>query len=144
MTMVINALPEDARPRGPVEFLELTWEERCKPRRKFVAADGTELAISLTRGSTLVDGMTIYNSPERTIVVKSKPERVLTISPKDVMQYCLVAHNLGNWHRSMQVFESKVYTHGDTPLEEWLARHGVEFSYSQFPYNPNLCTHAHD
>lgn len=144
MSVVISTLPVENQPQGPVEFLELTWEERCKPRRKFVTQDGANFALSLERGKTLAEGTTVYNTSERTIIVKAKSESVMAIRPSNILQFCQVAHNLGNWHRSMQVEDESIFTQGDSPLEEWLKRHQIAFGYVEQPYSPNLCSHAHD
>ncbi|HEY9789702.1 MAG TPA: hypothetical protein V6D22_04840 [Candidatus Obscuribacterales bacterium] len=144
MSTVIHNLPETSAPLGPVEYLDLTWEERCKPRRKFVTTSGTELALSLNRGTILKEGMIVYNAPERTVIVRAKSESVFAIKPINSLQFCQVAHNLGNWHRSLQVTDDAVLTHGDDPLAHWLRKYHIEFAVDNRPYEPNLCSHAHD
>jgi hypothetical protein len=73
------------------DYLDLTWEERCKPRHKAVTAGGITVALSLSRGTYLSAGTVLYNAADLTIVVRAKPEPVLVIQPRDLDEQCRVA-----------------------------------------------------
>src|SRR5271154_5737178 len=103
MQLLITELPTDENPEGPVEVLSLTWHDRCKARSRYQTDRGTDVALSLPRGTVLADGMVLHNTRERTIVVKACPQQVLVISPATAQESCRVAHHLGNWHRSVEI-----------------------------------------
>jgi urease accessory protein len=145
MSLILEFFAVDTKPQGPVEVLSLTWEERCKPRQRFFTDKGTEIAFSFPRGTVFRDGDVVYNSPERTIVIQAKEEAVLVIHPEDTNQLCMVAHHLGNWHRSGQLLPNDVlWTQADSPLEEWLRHRNIPYQVDQKPYHPNLRGTAHD
>jgi urease accessory protein len=143
--VLITDMPEEAEPKGPLEYLELTFDDRSKPRKRFVTNQGTEIALALKRGTMLSDEATICNTSQLTVIVKAKPESVLAIYPKDKTQACLVAHHLGNWHRSMQVSaDGSIFALPDTPLNNWLTQNQIKFEPLVRPYQPNVRGSAHD
>ena len=145
MAILINVLPDpQLGALGPVEYLELTWDERCKPHSRFTTSGGTEIAVALQRGSQLKDGLAVYNGVDRTIVIKAKHEPVLLIKPADNTHLCMVAHQLGNWHRSLQVKGDSILTLADGPFADWLSKQSIDFEHTQLPFEPNLRSHSHD
>jgi len=145
MPVIIESLALETKPQGPVEVLSLTWEERCKPRQRFVTDKGTEIACSFPRGTVFKEGDVLYNSPEKTIVIQAQEEAVFVIHPKDTNQLCIVAHHLGNWHRSGQLLLNDILlAQADSPLEEWLKNRNISYQVEQKPYHPNLRGTAHE
>jgi urease accessory protein len=145
MPVIIESLALETKPQGPVEVLALTWEERCKPRQRFVTDKGTEIACSFPRGTVFKEGDVLYNSPEKTIVIQAQEEAVFVIHPKDTNQLCIVAHHLGNWHRSGQLLLNDILlAQADSPLEEWLKNRNISYQVAQKPYHPNLRGTAHE
>ena len=145
MPVIIESLALETKPQGPVEVLSLTWEERCKPRQRFVTDKGTEIACSFPRGTVFKEGDVLYNSPEKTIVIQAQEEAIFVIHPKDTNQLCIVAHHLGNWHRSGQLLLNDILlAQADSPLEEWLKNRNISYQVAQKPYHPNLRGTAHE
>jgi len=145
MPVIIESLALETKPQGPIEVLSLTWEERCKPRQRFVTDKGTEIACSFPRGTVFKEGDVLYNSPEKTIVIQAQEEAVFVIHPKDTNQLCIVAHHLGNWHRSGQLLLNDILlAQADSPLEEWLKNRNISYQVEQKPYHPNLRGTAHE
>ena len=145
MEIVITNLPTKQQPSGPIEYLELSFDERCKSRRRCATLSGTDIVLSLERGTILEDGALIYDSRDRSILVKSKAEQVFLVKPRGAIEFCKLSHNLGNWHRSLQVCEDgSVLCQVDQPLREWLARNGFDFSETALGFNPNCRSHPHD
>jgi urease accessory protein len=143
--ILIESLPEETKPHGHIEYVLLDWDMRRKARQKCVTDHGTEVAIALPRGLQLIDGTVIYNSPERTIVIKANSENVIKLRPKDLAQACRVAHHAGNWHRCLQVTESgELVLEEDAPIKHWLEQNQIVFAVAQLPFQPNLRSDAHD
>ncbi len=145
MTLLIESLSAERSTLGPTEFVELTWQERSKPHRRTRTTAGTEVALALPRGTVLIDGAVLYNTSERTIAVKAKPEPVMAIYPANQLELARIAHHLGNWHRSAQLeADGSILTEPDSPLAEWLDRQAIRHQEETRPYHPNLRGSAHD
>jgi urease accessory protein len=143
--IVIERLPEMQTPIGPVETLTLTWEQRCRAHRKCVTEGGTKVALVLPRGTVLSDGVLLHNNSDKTIQVKAQSEDVLVVSPRDPMEMCVIAHHLGNWHRSLQLNDDgTIVVEYDSPLVKWLEMKKISCQKAQLSYHPNLKGAAHD
>jgi len=142
--LVLNTLLVKQEPKGSIETIELTWDQRSKPRGKYKTDQGTEIVLSLPRGTILHDGDTLFNSETKTINVRAKAETVLVVRPQDISQACRIAHQLGNWHRAVQIDEDDcIITEPDSPLKKWLDDNGIKYSEEQRSYSPNLRTAPH-
>lgn len=145
MTLLIKEIPDSSKVRTPTEHVAMTWDERRQPRRKYITDSGTEIALALPRGTTLSDGMILYADKKTIIAVKSVPEPVIVIHPIDQTQACIAAHNLGNWHRSLQVTaHGELLAEDDGPLGERLHKIGIPFSRDQRVFQPTVAVSAHD
>jgi len=143
--ILIETLPEDTQPLGHIEYVLLDWDMRRKARQKCTTDHGTEVAIALPRGHQLTDGAVIYNSSERTIIVKANSQKVIKLRPENLAQACKVAHHAGNWHRSIQVTESgELVLEEDAPLTNWLQQNKIDFALVEVPFQPNLRGDSHD
>lgn len=147
MAILIETLPPQTKPKGRVEHVSLPFHDRTKARIKTTTDAGTEIALALPRGTTLADGMLLYNSAERSIVMKAEPEEVLAVMPANQLDACTIAHHIGNWHRGLQVCESgEILIEFDTPIEEWLHQRNFKYKKVTRAYHPNLRTgtsHSH-
>jgi urease accessory protein len=143
--IVIENLAPVQIPIGPVETLTLTWEQRCRARRKCTTDEGTKVALVLPRGTVLSDGVLLHNQSDKTIQVKAQAEDVLVVSPSDAMQMCVIAHHLGNWHRSLQLNDDgTIVVEYDSPLAKWLEQKKISCQKAHLSYHPNLKGAAHD
>jgi urease accessory protein len=145
MPLLINELPGNTGKQAANEFVQMTWDERRQPRRKYVTDKGREVQLALPRGTILSDGMIIYAVEASVIAVKGAPEPVLVIRPIDHLQTCIAAHNLGNWHRSMQVTaDGELVAEEDGPLRERLQKINIPFASETRVFQPTLAVSAHD
>jgi urease accessory protein len=143
--LLIEDLPTQEEPLGPVETVSLSWEQRSRPRRKFVTSTGQELALALPRGTVLSAGMLILNTIERAIKVIAEPEDVMVLRPANQKEMCLIAHHLGNWHRSLQLNDDgTLLVEQDSPLCTWLNHQNIGYEPTRLPYHPNLQGAGHD
>lgn len=139
MALLIESLAEKGEPAGRIEFVELSWNERSRPRMRCKTDQGRELALALPRGTVLCDLDILSNTKEATILVKAKAEPIIVIEPANQREICAVAHQLGNWHRALQFENSKrILTESDEPLQEWLRAAKIKYSHENCPYHPNM------
>ncbi|MCA9802472.1 MAG: hypothetical protein KC777_10930 [Cyanobacteria bacterium HKST-UBA02] len=157
MTIIVEALPDQEEgaekgankgaEKGPseVDHVELNYHDRCRPRQRVSTTGGRELALALPRGTVLADGVVLHRDQGLVVSVIAKPEKVVRIQPDGHRQLCLVAHHLGNWHRSLETLEDgSVLAELDGPLEDWLKRQGIGYSIEERAYQPNLKGDSHD
>jgi urease accessory protein len=144
MTILIENLPEQRSASGPVEYVTLPWHDRCKPRMRCMTEQGTELALALPRGTVISDGMLLYDSPQRSVCARALEENLVVIPKPQPRIACVVAHHLGNWHRSLQVLDDgSIATEEDGPFIEWLDRAGIAYECRRMPYHPDCRGDAH-
>jgi urease accessory protein len=143
--LLIEDLPTEERPLGPIETVALTFDQRSRPRRRCVTNTGREIALALPRGTMLIAGMLIFNSSDKSIKIVAEPEDVLVLKPADQKQMCLIAHHLGNWHRSLQLNnDGTLLVELDSPLLKWLQYQNINHEKMRLPYHPNMKGAAHD
>jgi urease accessory protein len=143
--ILIEELPTEKEALGPIETVSLTWDQRSRPRRKCITSSGTELALAFPRGTQLSADMLIFNTSGRTIKVIAEPEQVLILKPRDQTEMCLIAHHLGNWHRSLQLNSNgTLLVEPDSPLLKWLGHQNISHEEARLPYHPNMKGVAHD
>ena len=105
---------------------------------------GTELALALPRGTVISDGTLLYDSPERTVCARACDEDLVVIPAASPRTACIVAHHLGNWHRSLQVLDDgSITTEEDGPFVEWLERVGIAYERRKMAYHPDCRGDAH-
>ncbi len=145
MPLQIKELPTNAAAQVANEFVLMKWAERRQPRRKYVTDKGNEVELALPRGTILSDGMIIHADSQSIIAVKSEAEPVIVIRPINHLQSCIAAHNLGNWHRSMQVTaDGELIAEEDGPVRELLQRINISFAVESRVFQPTLAVSAHD
>ena len=143
--ILVETLPEDQKALGPIETISMTWEHRSRPRRKCTTSAGSTVALALPRGTVLANDALIYNSTAKTIQIKAEAEDVLVVSPANPMEMCIIAHHLGNWHRSLQLNDDgTIVIEHDSPLEKWLEHEHFAAVVTKASYHPNLKGHSHD
>ncbi len=145
MPLLIKDLPSATPNQVANEYVPMKWHERRQPRRKYVTDKGKEVDLALPRGTILSDGMIIYANDQTVIAVRAESEPVLVIRPVDHLQTCIAAHNLGNWHRSMQVTaDGELIAEEDGPLRERLHKINIPFASETRVFQPTLAVSAHD
>mgnify|MGYP001340745685 CR=1 FL=1 len=149
MPIIVEALPDQEECKEKegyeVDYVELNYHDRCRPRQRVSTRGGRELALALPRGTVLTDGIVLHRDQELVVSVVAKPEKVVRIQPDGNRELCVVAHHLGNWHRSLEALDDgSILAEVDAPLEDWLKGHGITYSVEVRPYQPNLKGNSHD
>ena len=143
--LLIEDLPEQTAFEGDCDYVLMTWDERHKPRRKYTTDSGREVSIALPRGTTLSDGTILHREPGLAIIVRAQPESVIVITPADQNEACLAAHQIGNWHRSLQLTEKgELVAEDDGPMRAWLRRSGIAHHPESRVFQPNIRVSGHD
>jgi urease accessory protein len=126
------------------EIVTLTWADRQRVRQRVQTDQGTEVLLALPRGTCLQQGDVLYQDQERLIRVEAGLESVVLLSGIPIPQLCRVAHQLGNWHRPMQLTETgSLIALADDPLQTWLSQTQIPFVLTHLPFEPTFTGHQH-
>lgn len=95
---------------GSVDYIEISWTEAGKRQLRRRTEGGTDLALSMKRGSYLYHGAIVFKSSDHVIVVSRPRERALIIrldearEPVELMRCALlIGHLFGNQHIPIEV-----------------------------------------
>jgi urease accessory protein len=142
-----------------VEWLRVDSAEAAKRILRRTTDAGTDVAISLPRGSYLADGAVLADDGERIVVVERTPEAalVVTFSPELSREQLIAAagrigHAFGNQHVPVEISEGEIHIPITTSAElvrETIARldlPGVRVELANVPLGrrrPLPIGHAH-
>ncbi len=125
------------------EVVVLGWEGRRKSRQRVFTVRGTEMAIALPTGSVLLNGDVLYADEARCIVVEAAPEDVLSVRPGSNVEFASIAHEIGNRHLPICIFEDSLMTVYDPFFEDFLKKTGVDYLRKKDIFEPLKRGHSH-
>ncbi|WP_342514071.1 urease accessory protein UreE [Sporosarcina sp. FSL K6-1522] len=152
ITKVIGNIGTEEEIAGKkTEWLELDWEELSKRILRRETDQGTDIAISLEQHAddhhhdhhhhdghdhhhdhhTLQYGDILFEDDNRRIVVRTKMEPVIVISPKNMTEMGKTAFELGNRHTPALIEENQVIVRADHTLNKLLDEVGVAYETTE-------------
>jgi urease accessory protein len=144
VTSLAGRLETRANDPRPVEWVLLDFDGMARGHQRVRTGAGTEVAISLPRGTRLADGDVLYADADRIIAVKAADEDALVITPADPMHWGLVAFQLGNRHCAAYFQPEAILVPYDHTLEAFLGDLGVPFRRERRPLvGIRASAHAH-
>ena len=114
--------------------LPMTSEDRQRVRRRLTASDGRAFALELPTGTVLHVGHALYATDKTAYVVTAAPEDVLVVTPSTLQEAAFVGHLIGNLHRDIDIVEGQVVALWNAPLEQRLAKEGLDAERTQRPF----------
>jgi urease accessory protein len=120
-----------------VDPLELTAEQRQRPHFRLCTKSGTEVFVSLPRGTELQDGDVIHLLDGVAVVVQAATEDLLEVTPRSAREWGIVAYQLGNLHREVRFLEAAMLTPYDDSTEQVLRTSGVAYRRVQRNFGGN-------
>lgn len=114
--------------------IPMTSHDRQRVRRKLVAPDGCEFALSLPTGSVLPVGHPLHLQGNTLYVVAAAPEDVVLVRPRSLQEAAQVGHLIGNLHRDIDIQPEGILALWDTPLEQRLSKAGLDYERCQRPF----------
>lgn len=92
------------------EHVVIAYDEASKARLRRVTEAGTDVAISLARGTYLAEGSVLHDDGERILVVARRPAPALVVrfatdlhADELIRQAALLGHAFGNQHVPIEV-----------------------------------------
>jgi urease accessory protein len=89
---------------------------------------GNEIGIRLKESSDLQAGDVLYMDDENMIVIDVLSDDLLVISPRNLKEMGLIAHQLGNRHLPAQFEENEMLVQYDYLVEELLKNQEIPFT----------------
>jgi urease accessory protein len=112
-----------------VEYLYLTWEELFKRRLRANTDQGREIEIAFPEGGQLEDGDLLAVAGNTAIIIKSLPERVISIKvPETTAILCWLCYELGNRHLPAWISAQEILVLYDPLLKVFLSEHHIAFT----------------
>jgi urease accessory protein len=122
----------------------LSAEERLKSRYRCQTQDGTELLLSLPRGTVLHEGDLLTTETVAWWVrVQAKAEPVLKVEAKSPLDLLRVTYHLGNRHVPLEVTATALKLSPDPVLREMLEHLGATVTESIEPFYPEMGAYHH-
>ena len=131
LTRVVGRLEEVDLGGRRLERIHLDADAMARTHQRTVTDAGTEVGISLPRGTTLRPGDVVYVDADRVIVVEGIEEDVLVVRPRAPLEWGLVGFHLGNRHCQPFFEGSEVLVRYDHTVEALLREIGVDFERRQ-------------
>ena len=108
-----------------VDFANISNDNRVKKVLRVKSYKGVEIGINVE--DEIKDGDILAILDDSVVVVKILPTDVLEISPKNLKEMGIIAHNIGNRHTPAIFEENLMIIEPDSLIEEFLKNQNVDF-----------------
>jgi urease accessory protein len=136
------------RPAGawtgePVDTLVLERDDRHRRRLVMRCLKGTVFLLDLPEAKVMKDGDALELEDGRLVVVRSKAERLLEVTARDVGHLVRIAWHLGNRHLPTQLLADRLRIREDHVIEDMLVKLGAEVAHVEAPFDPEGGAYGH-
>ncbi|WP_304339107.1 urease accessory protein UreE [Campylobacter ureolyticus] len=108
-----------------VDFANISNDDRVKKVLRVKSNNGVEIGINVE--DEVKDGDILAILDDSVVAVKILPTDVLEISPKNLKEMGIIAHNIGNRHTPAIFEENLMIIEPDSLIEEFLKNQNVDF-----------------
>ncbi len=108
-----------------VDFANISNDDRVKKVLRVKSNNGVEIGINVE--DELKDGDILAILDDSVVAIKILPTDVLEISPKNLKEMGIIAHNIGNRHTPAIFEENLIIIEPDSLIEEFLKNQNVDF-----------------
>lgn len=139
-SIVVAGLPARRDPAELVgleaDSVELTAQERRRPRRRVVTRGERVLTLMLPPGETLAPGGLLYVGPGWYVTVEAASEALLAVSPRSPREGLRVALEVGRLHAALATSGGRVLVPDEPAMERLLRRLDVPWQRTHEPFLP--------
>ncbi|HEY7655042.1 MAG TPA: hypothetical protein VIG07_19655 [Methylomirabilota bacterium] len=139
-TVVIAGLPAWRDPGElagyEADVVELTAEERRRPRRRVVTRAGRIFTLMLPPGEALMPGALLHVGPGFHVTVAAASEALLAVSPRSPREGIRVAVEVGRLHAALAVAGGRLLVPDEPAMERLLRRLRVTWTPTHEPFVP--------
>ena len=108
-----------------IDFANISNDDRVKKVLRVKSDKGVEIGINVE--DEVKDGDILAILDDSVVAVKILPTDVLEISPKNLKEMGIIAHNIGNRHTPAIFEENLMIIEPDSLIEEFLKNQNVDF-----------------
>ena len=131
VTTVVARVEEVDLTGRRIERIYLDADAMARAHQLVVTDAGTEVGISLPRGTALRSGDVFRVDADRVIVVEGVEEDVLVVRPRAPLEWGLVGFHLGNRHCQPFFEGNEVLLRYDHTVEALLREIGADYERSR-------------
>jgi urease accessory protein UreE len=139
-TVVIAGLPAWTDPAELAGFeadvVELTAQERRRPRRRVVTRAERVFTLMLPAGETVAPGALLYVGPGWYVTVAAAPEALLAITPRSPREGLRVALEVGRLHAALAVAGGRLLVPDEPAMERLMRRLDVPWARTHESFVP--------
>ena len=139
-SVVIAARPASREPADLAGFepdaVELTAQERRRPRRRVVTRAGRALTLMLATGETLAPGDLLHVGPGWYVTVAAASEALLAVQPRSPREAIRVALEVGRLHSALAVTGGRLLVPDEPATERLLQRLAVRWERCHEAFHP--------
>jgi urease accessory protein len=122
----------------------LSAEERLRSRYRCQTQDGTELLLSLPRGTVLHEGdLLTTETLDWCVQVQAKAEPVLKVEAHSPLDLLRATYHLGNRHVPLEVTSTTLKLSPDPVLKDMLEHLGATVTEAIEPFYPEMGAYHH-
>jgi urease accessory protein len=122
----------------------LSAQERLRSRYRCHTQDGTELLLSLPRGTVLHEGdLLTTEASDWWVRVQAKAEPVLKVEANSPLDLLRATYHLGNRHVPLEVTATALKLSPDPVLKEMLEHLGATVTEAIEPFYPEMGAYHH-
>lgn len=118
------------------DVVELTAQERRRPRRRVVTRGERVLTLMLPSGETLTPGGLLHVGPGWYVTVEAASEALLAVHPRSAREAIRVALEAGRLHSALAVAGGRLLVPDEPATERLLQRLGVRWERTHEPFHP--------
>lgn len=138
--VVVAGLPAPRDPASLAGFeadvVELTAQERRRPRRRVVTRGERVLTLMLPPGETLTPGGLLHVGAGWYVTVEAASEALLVVRPRGQREGIRVAFEVGRLHSALAVSGERILVPDEPAMERLLRRLDVRWERTHEPFLP--------
>lgn len=138
--VVIAGLPARRDPADlaslEADVVELTAQERRRPRRRVVTRGERVLTLMLPPGEALTPGGLLHVGPGWYVTVEAASEALLAVHPRSPREAIRVALEVGRLHAALAVSGGRLLVPDEPVTERLLRRLDVPWERAHEPFLP--------
>jgi len=124
------------------DVLLLPYEKRQKSRLRAQLKSGTEVGLTLPRGTVLRGGDCLLSDDGKVIAVQAEPEQTSKVISDDGLLLMRAAYHLGNRHVPLSVTKDGLRYLQDHVLDEMLIQLGLRVEHELAEFEPESGAYA--
>jgi urease accessory protein len=133
----VEVLPSGMWPAdSAADRIVLTYDERHRRRKRYVASGGTTFLLDLPRAAVLRAGDGLRLEDGRIVCVEASPEQLLEVTAVDTGTLIRLAWHIGNRHLPAQLEPQRILIREDGVIEKMLVGLGATVRHVLGPFTP--------